>query len=229
MEKEFALLVLESPWWQPKVNPLRASALPFFKSLEALTDGFNCYYSTFYDTKGFELALAEDLKHTTEKKQILYIGAHGSESTIAGGNIQAVIKKAASHSKKLQGVIVSSCTVGSQTRKLSQIFTSDSERTPVKWLWAYNCAVDWLNSMMLEIAIIEALVSFQHKQTGRRSTIVNIFAAALQKFNPYMPIGTEHELLHESFVLLWADTTGEVQDLAEEIAQLAWPEIQQME
>lgn len=222
MSKDFALLVLESPWWQPKLNPLRASALPFFKSLEALTDGFNCYYSTFYDTRGFELALAEDLKHTSEKKQILYIGAHGSESSIAGGNIQSVIKKAASHSKKLQGVIVSSCLVGSKTRQLSQIFFVDEQRTPVKWLWAYNCAVGWLNSMLLEIAIIEAIVDFNRRQLARRSVIIEMFATALSKFNPEMALGTEGEMLSDSFVVLWADNTGQVYDLAGSIKDIAW-------
>lgn len=219
---EFALLVLESPWWRPKINPLRASALPFFKSLEALTDGFNCYYSTFYDTTGFELALAEDLKHTAEKKQILYIGAHGSESTIAGGNIQSVMNKAATHSKKLQGVIVSSCIVGSKTRQLSQIFSANGERTPVKWLWAYNCAVDWLNSMMLEIAIIEALVQCQDLQLGRRANIIKVFSLALSKFNPLMALGAEGETLIDSFVLLWAGPDGIAVDLAPEIKELTW-------
>lgn len=222
---EFALLVLESPWWRPKMNPLRASALPFFKSLEALTDGFNCYYSTFYDTKGFELALAEDLKHTAEKKQILYIGAHGSESTIAGGNIRSVMSKAAIHSKKLQGVIVSSCIVGSKTRQLSQIFSSNGERTPVKWLWAYNCAVDWLNSMMLEIAIVEALVQCQDLQLGRRSSIVKVFSLALSKFNPQMALGVEGETLIDSVVLLWAGSDGVAVDLAAEVKELCWENI----
>ncbi|CAM5210818.1 hypothetical protein [Alishewanella longhuensis] len=225
MSKDFALLVLESPWWQPKLNPLRASALPFFKSLEALTDGFNCYYSTFYDTRGFELALAEDLKHTSEKKQILYIGAHGSESSIAGGNIQSVIKKAASHSKKLQGVIVSSCLVGSKTRQLSQIFFVDEQRTPVKWLWAYNCAVGWLNSMMLEIAIIEALVQCEDLQLGRRANILKVFSQALNKFNPQMVFGAEGESLIDSFVLLWANKDGVTIDLATQLKTLCWKSI----
>ncbi len=91
MPTDFALLLLESPWWLPRENQLRASCLPFFQGLERLYDGFNIYYSTFYDTQGFEMALSQDLIHTAERRQILYIGAHGERSHIADGRASAIL------------------------------------------------------------------------------------------------------------------------------------------
>ena len=103
MSDSFALLLLESPWWTPEVNPTRASALPFFQGLERLHDHFNVYYSTFYDTRGFETALSADLVHTQEKRQILYIGAHGTRGQIANGRASTILEKVALHgSERLQ-------------------------------------------------------------------------------------------------------------------------------
>lgn len=122
MDQGFALLLLESPWWLPRDNPLRASCLPFFQGLERLYDGFNIYYSTFYDTPSFEIALSQDLIHTVEKRQILYIGAHGNRSCISNGRASTILSKVSLYGKRIEGVIVSSCLVADRENNLLMLW-----------------------------------------------------------------------------------------------------------
>lgn len=198
MPDDFALLLLESPWWTPKSNPTRASSLPFFQGLERLHDYFNIYYSTFYDTRSFEVALSQDLIHTQEKRQILYIGAHGSKSGIANGRASTLLEKVALHGDKIEGVIVSSCLVGSRESNLWAPILINKTR----WIFAYRHEVGWLNSLFIELALLEALALAEEGYADDRENLLHTFSGALAKFNPQMPLGSTRESLADCICLM---------------------------
>lgn len=219
MTESFALLLLESPWWTPKSNPSRASALPFFQGIERLHDYFNIYYSTFYDTPGFDIALSQDLVHTHESRQILYIGAHGSESQIANGRASTILEKVAVHGKKIEGVIVSSCLVGARDSNLWNPLLINKTR----WVFAYRHTVQWLDSALIEMALLEAIALADKDYADNQDTLIETFAAALSKFNPLLPLGVEGEPLKECICLMQrAKFKHHPENLSELLVDLAW-------
>ncbi len=215
----FALLLLESPWWNPNINPTRASALPFFQGLERLHDYFNVYYSTFYDTRGFEVALSEDLIHTHEKRQILYIGAHGDETSIANGRASTLLEKAALYGDRIEGVIVSSCLVGARESNLWAPILINKTR----WIFAYRHEVGWLDSLFIELALLEALALAEEHYADDREILLHTFAEALAKFNPKMPLGSAGEPLSECICLMQrAKYKRNPENLTSALIDLAW-------
>ncbi len=215
----FALLLLESPWWNPDINPTRASALPFFQGLERLHDYFNIYYSTFYDTRGFEVALSQDLIHTHEKRQILYIGAHGNETSIANGRASTLLEKVALHGDKIEGVIVSSCLVGARESNLWAPILINKTR----WIFAYRHEVGWLDSLFIELALLEALALAEENYADDREILLQTFSEALAKFNPKMPLGSAGEPLSECVCLMQrAKYKRNPENLTSALINLAW-------
>ena len=215
----FALLLLESPWWNPNINPTRASALPFFQGLERLHDYFNIYYSTFYDTRGFEVALSQDLIHTHEKRQILYIGAHGNETSIANGRASTLLEKVALYGDKIEGVIVSSCLVGARESNLWAPILINKTR----WIFAYRHEVGWLDSLFIELALLEALALAEENYADDREILLHTFSEALAKFNPKMPLGSAGEPLSECICLMQrAKYKRNPENLTSALIDLAW-------
>ena len=219
MSADFALLLLESPWWLPRENPMRASCLPFFEGLERLHDGFNIYYSTFYDTVGFEAALAQDLIHTTEKRQILYIGAHGERRSIADGRASTILSKVSLHGRRIRGVIISSCQVADREENLIAVLNDGK----INWVFGYVHAVNWLGSTLLEVAIVEALVGTSAEVDETEDRLLSTFARALGKFNPNAPFGANDEPLRECIRLIQRPKFKKYPvDLTSVIADVAW-------
>jgi len=215
----FALLLLESPWWNPNINPTRASALPFFQGLERLHDYFNIYYSTFYDTRGFEVALSQDLIHTHEKRQILYIGAHGNETSIANGRASTLLEKVALYGDKIEGVIVSSCLVGARESNLWAPILINKTR----WIFAYRHEVGWLDSLFIELALLEALALAEKNYADDREILLHAFSEALSKFNPKLPLGSAGEPLSECICLMQrAKYKRNPENLTSALIDLAW-------
>ncbi len=183
----YALLILESPWWTPREDPLRASCLPFFQGLERYNDSFNIYYATFYDTAGFEAALHNDLTKTKEKKQIVYIGAHGTTGAIADGRASTILEKVGFHATKAEGVIVSSCHVGGNALNLkTPFFCSDK----IRWVWGYTHSIGWLQSTLLEVALLNAICNLPKFDASDEAQILSVFAVGLSTFNPNAYFGT---------------------------------------
>lgn len=219
MSADFALLLLESPWWLPRENPMRASCLPFFEGLERLHDGFNIYYSTFYDTAGFEAALAQDLIHTAEKRQILYIGAHGERRSIADGRASTILSKVSLHGRRIGGVIISSCQVADREENLIAVLNDGK----INWVFGYVHAVNWLGSTLLELAIVESLVGTTEDFDESEELLLEKFAIALKKFNADAPFGINGESLRDCIRLVQrAKFKKYPTDLTPDVAAIAW-------
>lgn len=219
MTESFALLLLESPWWTPETNPSRASALPFFQGIERLHDYFSIYYATFYDTPSFEAALSQDLKHTREDRQILYIGAHGTESHIANGRASTILEKVALHGRKVEGVIVSSCLVGTRDSNLWTPLLINKTR----WVFAYRHTVHWLDSALIEMALLEALALAEEGYADDQNLLLEVFAAALAKFNPQLALGINGEPLMDCICLMQrAKYKHYPENMTDTLIALAW-------
>ncbi len=220
---EFALLVLESPWWTPRDNPLRASCLPFFQGLERVCNGFNIYYATFYDTAGFEAALASDLTYTSEKRQILYIGAHGDRGAIANSRASSLLRRVSDYGGKIEGVILSSCLVADRLENLAEVFSARS----VRWIFGYTCEVDWIGSQLIELALLEALATSPEDIALSTDSIITTLGSALSRFNPHRALGGKDESLWQHIRLIHRAKHKQLPvDITEELIQYAWPSIE---
>ena len=155
--KGVALLIAESPWWSPRVNPGEASALPFFEGIQKLLNKrklknlFNIYSANFYDNESLEYAI-NHLISTSEERQILYIGGHGDGNSVADAGIQKISKTIRSNSDKIKGVIISSCS-GGKNQKISQA-TWVIGKGGLNWIVAYSDTILWFQSVLLEVSII---------------------------------------------------------------------------
>ncbi|MDD1678539.1 MAG: hypothetical protein LUO93_05070 [Methanomicrobiales archaeon] len=194
---EAALLVMEGPWWTPEQKPKRPTVLPFLEGLEQYRGDFNIYYSNFYEKRGFDRALQDDLSHTREERLYLYIAAHGGSRTIGGiesesGKIGCAmhlttlfkgIKKIAHHSS-IEGVLIGSCSIGCNV----QDFIRTMKDSPLIWVFGYTCEIEWVASTLVDLSILEHLINLNRPDIRSRGRIVEAFSRALSRFNPSYPI-----------------------------------------
>jgi hypothetical protein len=198
---ETALLILEGPWWIPAHKPKRPSVLPFFEGLEKYKGNFNIYYTNFYEARGFRKALEDDLVHTREDRLFIYIAAHGGSRTIgalesesgkaitAGMRLTTLLKgvrKVASYSN-IEGVILGSCTLGANREEL----LSTLKTSPIAWIFGYACEIDWIPSTLIDITILEYLMSIKKEDLKSQTKIIDAFSSALQRFNGNYPLCRE--------------------------------------
>jgi hypothetical protein len=194
---EAALLVMEGPWWTPEQKPKRPSVLPFLEGLEQYRGDFNIYYSNFYEKRGFNRALQDDLTHTREERLYLYIAAHGGSRTIGGiesesGRIGCAmhlntllkgIKKIAHHSS-IEGVLIGSCFIGCNV----QDFIRTMRGSPLVWVFGYTCEIEWVASTLVDLSILEYLMKLDKADLRFRARIIGAFSRALSRFNPQYSI-----------------------------------------
>lgn len=186
-----ALLVLENPWWTPEEDPKRTSVLPFLQGLERSSNNFNIYYATFYNNDGLKNALQKDLIHTIEERQILYIGAHGDIDEIAGDEARVAMNLISKFGKRIEGVMLSCCFVGKNKKILKRAcsYNKIGDTYGANWLFSYKYAVDWLPSMMVDLAILEQI--FMQDKLKERDKIINSFKKALSLFNKSFEMATD--------------------------------------
>jgi len=165
--------------------------LPFLQGLERLSNNFNIYYSTFYDNHGLKNTLETDLTHTKEKRQIIYIGAHGDVGEIAGDEASVAMKLISKFGEKIEGVILSCCYVGKNRGILKRAcsYNRFSDTYGANWLFGYKYAVDWIPSMMIDLAILEHV--FMQDRLIEKDKIINSFTEALTLFNKDFEVATD--------------------------------------
>jgi hypothetical protein len=198
---ETALLVLEGPWWTPAHKPKRPSVLPFLEGLEKYKGNFNIYYTNFYEARGFRKALEDDLVHTREDRLFLYIAAHGGSRTVGalesesgksittGMRLTTLLKgvrKVASYSN-IEGMILGSCTLGVNREEL----LATLKTSPISWIFGYACEIDWIPSTLIDLTILEQLMSIKKEDLKSRTKIIGAFANALTRFNGEYPLCRE--------------------------------------
>lgn len=194
-----ALLVLESPWWTPEQNPKRASVLPFLQGLEKVRDDFSIYYSTFYERHSLEHSLKYDLTETNEGRQFLYLASHGLGRKAGKINIGTMLKIVKKYSSNIEGLFISSCELGNNIEDF-KVALIDSN---IVWIVGYKCEVSWLDSTLLEVAIINELMDLNQFKLSNRDKIFGAFKKAFSKFNGSQNISIDgHTTLKDAISLI---------------------------
>jgi hypothetical protein len=190
-----ALLVLEGPWWTPEQKPKRPSVLPFFEGMENYRGDFNIYYSNFYEKNGFIRALRDDLTHTREGRLFLYVAAHGYQRMFGGlaskrgmqlSTLLRELKNAANYSN-IEGVVLGSCTVGSNVEE----FMNTIKSSKIVWMFGYTCEIDWMTSTLIDLSVFEQMMGLEKGLLRNRQQILDRFARALRRFDQDYPICSE--------------------------------------
>lgn len=185
---DIALLVLESPWERPTNGRRRLSVLPFFEGLEKTHPHLAVYYATFYDVASLRGALNEDLLLAREARQIIYLGAHGSPRRVGEVRLDALrrtLESRAGQMKRVEGMIISSCNVFASPDDLLQLL----KESGLRWALSYSCAVNWFDSMLVELAILNALAQ-EPDTTYRKSQngLIQFFRRAVSLLNLAHPL-----------------------------------------
>jgi len=224
LSEKIGLVIFEDIWWDLDKNPRQASSLPFLDGLARYMDKLTAYRFNFYDTASFEEALTRALK-VKEKRVILYIGAHGSYSTIGGARLKTLLDKLREKSKndkKIEGVILSSCLAGGNEEAMSKAFGGGTH-----WLFGYNASVDWLGSVLIETTIIENLCRNEQDYCDSSQKMVDLFKDALGRFNPNWKIAADvknNEVPLKSAISFWVRPKGAKlpRNLSGELTDAAW-------
>ncbi|MGY2134421.1 hypothetical protein ACW9KT_19485 [Hymenobacter sp. HD11105] len=130
--------------------------LPFFEGLEKIHRGIAVYYSTFHDAQGIRAALRADLLQAREPRQVLYIGSHGSRGNVGGVRLDVlrrIMDEYKDQMKRVEGIIISSCEVFQSPQDLLKLI----EPTNLRWAVSYSCSIGWFDSLVIELALLNAL------------------------------------------------------------------------
>lgn len=181
-----AFVMLEDHWLDLKVNPAQASNAPFLEGVCRLVDNLRSYRLNFYDAGSLRLAL-QAMASVPEQRVILYIGAHGTGCKVGRAHAMTVMKIVADFSsrKKIEGVFLSSCSVGGNDAALIEAFKGGAH-----WLFAYKSNVDFLGSVQVEAAILEQLSYAGPETVENEDKLAKVFGKALHCFNPDWEIGS---------------------------------------
>jgi len=163
--------------------------------MENYRGDFNIYYSNFYEKNGFIRALRDDLTHTREGRLFLYVAAHGYQRMFAGlaskrgmqlSTLLRELKNAANYSN-IEGVVLGSCTVGSNVEE----FMSTIKSSKIVWMFGYTCEIDWMTSTLIDLSVFEQMMGLEKSLLRNRQQILDRFARALRRFDQDYPICSE--------------------------------------
>jgi hypothetical protein len=194
---DLALLVVEAPWFLPKKNSGQMYCLQFFEGVKKAVNkvkdspNLNIYSCNFYDESSLSHAL-NHLVSTSEKRQIIYCGAHGDGDSVAEVELKALANSIKGKGQKVKGLILSSCWGGEDgTIALATGWDIDiGKRGAYKahygpnWVIAYKHSVDWMYSALFETALVHGFVeSYKTDALNSTKSIIEVFVETLIKFN----------------------------------------------
>lgn len=205
-----ALLIAEAPWFLPKDNHSQASCLPYFTGVKSIVNGninegkLTIYNCSFYDDSSLAKAV-EHLIKTDEKRQIMYLGAHGDGRNIAGSSLKKTSNIIRENGKNIKGMIISSCwAAANDTISESMGLNIEvgercgiNENYGPNWVFSYKVPVEWFHSVMIETSIIKLfsdLYIHQPQYLNSKTGIVNALSEALGIFNQNMCLGFDDNM-----------------------------------
>ncbi|MCX9157804.1 hypothetical protein OPU71_16900 [Niveibacterium sp. 24ML] len=184
-----ALIILEDLWWDLDANPSQASSAPFFEGIERLCENIKSYRFNFYDSSSFSKALERALT-VSEERIVLYVAAHGTQKKVGGASgmtLLSKIREQGINDKRLEGVIVSSCTFGGNDEAIAKLFEGR-----INWFYGYRTSVDWLGSLLLETALLECLAYKDHSYIESEEGIGDLFSEATRPFDLNWEMGEDN-------------------------------------
>jgi hypothetical protein len=161
--------IFEGTWWSPREVPL---VLPFLQALQTVDGRLSLSHRTFRS--------ADDLKYWIKRipkndRAFVYIACHASNgalypvdsrSHIAWDELLAALKTAKPGAIEfLHFSVCNIVAVGNRRNSLKAL--ADASRA--HWVSGYIKDVDWLPSMLLDIAVVsELFLPFYHETSSRR-------------------------------------------------------------
>jgi len=190
-KNEVAVLVLENPFWPPADDARSCSVRHFLEAQARYSDHMTVFYSTFFDGPGAIKALGMYLTQTKQQRQILYIAGHGGGSRLAGTNFKTVAEKikenSPSGSGSSEGVMPASCFVGAQVEPIKSMLRGSS----IAWVYGYTCAVDWVDTALIDLKLISILSSRACVgDLTSEEKLLDAFAQGLGLFSSQHAVGT---------------------------------------
>jgi hypothetical protein len=193
--------------------------LPFFQGLEKVRDDFSLYYSTFYERNSLEHALKFDLTETNERRQFLYIASHGLGKRAGNINIGTMLRIVKKYSRNIEGLYISSCEVGSNIEDFKDALIDSN----IVWIVGYKCEISWLDSTLLEVAVMNELMDLGPSKLVNREKIFKSFKKAFSTFNGNHNISIDgHTHLRDAISLIIQPTGkgNKPKDMVEEIGHI---------
>ena len=190
----YAVLVLEQPWWTISDDPGQTSVRHFLDGLSRL-QGVPIFHATFFDSRSFDLALQHLLdarKLEDVERLIVYVASHGAGARIGNGNapsmnLSTVFDRIQAHGKnKVTGLILDSCEVGGQYETIQ----AGMKRARISWVVGYNASVDWLTSMLINMHLLAVMTCLTHSDLKRRNAMIEGVQEAFGVFNPFLPVAS---------------------------------------
>jgi hypothetical protein len=157
---------------------------PFVEGLTELLRA-RLVYRTF--TTGHELRelLSYQAIDRPNQRTVVYIACHGYGGRLIAGRDDNAINLAPialSMRRGVEGVWVGACDVGA-----SGAITKFLSESGAVWAGGYSCAVDWHPSMLIDLAVLQELLSSGSIKT--RKAFVTVVGRALRAFHPRWSIG----------------------------------------
>jgi hypothetical protein len=181
------LLACEIPWTDGDGTLVEWSMRPFLEGL-ALQDHFRLLYRTFTTSAELKSLLNSHLPRGDVTNTFAYIGSHGHGrrlSTADSGPSINLKPIADSAHRDLEAIWVSACGAGD-----SQALISFLVQGGAIWAGGYKGVVSWDAAMLIDIAIVNEVMSSGWVTT--KIGAVKLLARALSTFNPDW-IVSEHE------------------------------------
>jgi len=193
LSSNYAVLVLEQPWWALDEDPEQTSVRHFLDGLSRL-EGLPIFYSTFFDSSSFGQALQylldarkiDDVDHL-----IVYVASHGAGSRLGGTenaramNLKTVFDRIKSLGKgKVVGLILDSCEVGAQADTIE----AGIESAKIRWVIGYAGCMDWLTTMLINLRAVSVLTGLDSDLIRKRDELMSAMQIVFEMFNPHLLI-----------------------------------------
>jgi len=177
------LVILEAPWensWDDKSRPLGMSVESFFNGLNSINQNHHVLHSRFYDSSSFEKAL-NYMTAKDDQRYVIYVAAHGSNSMVHNMKLQNLVKiiNGYSQEKEIEGVLFGSCLTGNSKDHYADMLIGGK----TKWVFGYKCSVKWFEGTLIDVSIINQLISIRRDAYYSEIGIIKHFSNALSMFS----------------------------------------------
>lgn len=217
------LTVLESPWEDDDGDIGEHSMRPFVEGLCELND-WMLIYRTFTSRPELTRLVNGEAFDRRASRALLYVACHATQGRLQAGirtpleiNLAGIGRDLV---KDVEGVWLGACDIGASS-SLGQFLDGGG----AIWAGGYSCSVDWDAAMLIDIAVLQTIMS-SGPITTTASTLRS-FVAALERFDPAWAIGSdandEDAPLGDSVELMARNKGGSAEDLTDALRRrLHW-------
>ncbi len=179
------LTVLESPWEDDDGDIGEHSMRPFVEGLCELND-WMLIYRTFTSRPELTRLVNGEAFDRRASRALLYFACHATRGRLQAGirtpleiNLAGIGRDLV---KDVEGVWLGACNIGASS-SLGQFLSGGG----AIWAGGYSCSVDWDAAMLIDIAVLQTVMSRGAITTTEGA--LRAFVDAFQRFDPGWIIG----------------------------------------